>query len=147
MQRFRNLLLIGGLLLTGSAIGATEPFTVGDIWSYQTRPGENASTLTILKVEQYPDLGQVVHIRVDGIHLINPLKGNQISDIPHLPFRAGALQQSVTQRVGHAEQLADFSEGYTVWKTAYDAHQAGAFKTSVAQTLNDLLGGDWEESR
>lgn len=57
MQRFRNLLLIGGLLLTGSAIGAAEPFTVGDIWSYQTRPGENASTLTILKVEQYPDLG------------------------------------------------------------------------------------------
>lgn len=79
MQRFRKLLLIGGLLLTGNALGA--------------------------------------------------------------------LQQSVTQRVGHAEQLADFSEGYSVWKSAYDAHQAGAFKTSVAQTLNDLLGGDWEESR
>jgi len=147
MQRFKNLLLICGLLFTGSALSAAEPFKVGDIWSYQTRPGESTSTLTILKIEQYPDLGQVVHIRVDGIHLINPLKGNQISDIPHLPFRAGALQQSVTQQVGHAEQTADFSEGYTVWKSAYDAGKAGAFKTSVAQTLDDLLGGDWEESR
>lgn len=147
MQRFRKMLLSCSLLFASGALSAAETLEVGDIWSYHTRPGESASTLTILKIEQYPDLGQVVHIRIDGIHLVNPLKGNQISAIPHLPFRASAVQQSVTQRVGHAEQIADFSEGYTVWKTAYEAGKAGAFKTSVAQTLNDLLGGNWEESQ
>ena len=147
MQRFRKMLLSGSLLLASGALSAAETLEVGDIWLYQTRSGESTSTLTILKIEQYPDLGQVVHIRIDGIHMRNPLKGNQFSDIAHLPFRASAVQQSVTQRVGHAEQIADFSQGYAVWKEAYDAGKAGVFKTSVAQTLEAMLGGDWEESQ
>jgi hypothetical protein len=146
MKSLIKRLLGSGVLLTTCAAQGGQPLKVGDIWAYENRPGENASTLTILKVEQYPDLGKVVHIRVDGIRMLNPVDGQPFTDLPHLPFRASAVEHSVTRQVGTAKEIPDFNEGYQVWKTAYDAGQAGAFKTSVAQTLEDLIGGDWERT-
>src|SRR5579863_9470568 len=87
------------------------PLRAGQVWTYKTRPDEPDSTLTILKVEKYPDLGEVVHIRVDGIQMLNPLKGNVISDIPHLPFKEFAIKQSVTRLVRTSVTVPDFHEG------------------------------------
>lgn len=138
-------LLTGCLPLSTYPLAAGQVLEAGDIWSYKTRPGETGSTLTILKIEHYPDLGEVVHIRVDGIHLVNPLKGNQISDIPHLPFKVGALENSLLQRVATTRELPDFSEGHGVWKAAHQQHRAGAFDTPLSQTLDAVVGGSWEE--
>lgn len=116
----------------------------GQTWAYTARPGESGSTLTVLKIEQYKDLGQVVHVRLDGIQMRNPVKGNIITDIPHLPFRASAVKRSVTKLLRQSSPIPGFKEGYDIWKKAYDAGQAGAFETDVAPTLNALLGGSWE---
>src|SRR5262249_9398074 len=119
----------------------------GQVWSYKSRPGEINSTLTILKIEQYNDLGRVVHIRVDQIQMTNPVKGNVISDIPHLPFKEIAVQKSVTRLVRQSTSLPDFEEGYKTWKAAYLQGQAGAFETTVGDTLNALLSAKWETRR
>lgn len=119
----------------------------GQVWAYKTRPGESDSTLTVLKVERYNDLGTVVHIRVDGIRMKNPLKGNVITDIPHLPFKESAVRRSVTKLVRTLSSLPEFQDGYDTWKKAYLAGEAGAFDSSVKATLDALLRANWEERK
>lgn len=116
----------------------------GQTWAYTTRQGESGSTLTVLKIEQYKDLGQVVHVRIDGIRMRNPVKENTITDIPHLPFHASAIRRSVTKLVRNSAPVPSFKEGYDIWKQAYEAKRAGAFETDVAPTLDALSGASWK---
>lgn len=134
-----------------SIIALTMSFTLnamellpGQVWKYKTRQGEQASTLTILKVESYKDLGRVIHIRVDSIRMINPLKSNVVTDIPHLPFKEDAVKKSVTELVRKSPVIPEFQEGYDTWKSAYLAGKAGAFDTTVSATLTAMLGAQWE---
>jgi hypothetical protein len=46
-------------------------YTPGQVWSYNTRPGEASSTVTILRVERTPKLGVIVHVRIDGVQFKN----------------------------------------------------------------------------
>jgi len=41
-------------------------YLVGQEWKYKTRQGEENSILKILKIEEYPDYGKVIHISVNG---------------------------------------------------------------------------------
>ncbi|MGM9485433.1 hypothetical protein ACS5PN_29870 [Roseateles sp. NT4] len=134
-------------LLFSCSLAAAAELRPGQVWAYKTRAGEAGSTLTILKVENYKDLGAVVHIRVDGIRMRNPVKANAITDIPHLPFKEVALQSSITRQLSQSTAIPAFQEGYDIWKQAYLAGQAGAFDTSVSATLNAMLGADWNEKR
>jgi hypothetical protein len=142
MLRFALSLLLAMPFLANAA--ELQP---GQVWSYATRHGETGSTLTVLKIEQYADLGRVVHIRVDGIQMKNPVKGNAITEIPHLPFKEVAIQKSIKKLVRQSPSVPEFQEGYGTWKSAYLQGQAGAFETPVAVTLDALLGAKWEEKR
>ncbi|MHC8410218.1 hypothetical protein ACYZTR_08620 [Pseudomonas sp. Hz4] len=64
-------LLLCSALWSAAAFSASKELQAGDIWAYKNRPGEDASTLTILKIENYPKLGKVVYIRVDGFRMIS----------------------------------------------------------------------------
>jgi hypothetical protein len=143
LLRIFSWLLALIVLTTSFAIHAVE-LLPGQVWKYKTRPGESSSTLTILKVESYKDLGRVVHIRVDAIRMTNPLKGNVVTDVPHLPFKEEAVQKSITELVHTSPDIPAFKEGYDVWKSAYIAGKAGAFDTTVNATLTAMLGGHWE---
>jgi hypothetical protein len=46
-------------------------YSAGQIWGYKTRPGESDSTVTILRVETLPKIGEIVHLRIDEIRLRN----------------------------------------------------------------------------
>ena len=120
---------------------------VGQVWSYKTRPSEPQSTLTILRIENYHDLGSVIHIRVDRIKMTNPIKGNIVTDIPHLPFQEQAIQQSITKLSRTDASVPPFEEGYNTWKQAYLQGQAGAFETDLASTLTAMLGAEWKEQK
>lgn len=139
--------LITSILLAMPILASAAELQPGQVWSYKTRAGEAASTLTVLKVEQYKDLGRVIHIRVDGIQMTNPLKGNVVTDIPHLPFKELVLRQSVTKLVRQLPSAPDFQEGYDTWKKAYVAGKASAFEISVSATLDAMLGAKWEEKK
>ncbi|KAF0814898.1 hypothetical protein IGB42_00954 [Andreprevotia sp. IGB-42] len=139
----RSLVIIALLAICNLA-GATE-LAPGQTGAYQTRPGEADSTLTILKVEKYNDLGPVVHIRVDKIRMKNPVKGNVVTNIPHLPFKEAAIRSSITRLLSRATSVPAFQEGYDTWKTAYLAGKAGAFNIPVSATLDGMLGAKWTE--
>ncbi|POA29614.1 MULTISPECIES: hypothetical protein [unclassified Pseudomonas] len=144
MRNALKALLFCGVFWSTAALCASEKLKVGDIWAYKNRPGEETSTLTILKVENYPKLGKVVHIRVDNIRMINPVNGGEFNEMPHLPFQARAIERSITQRVGKTAEIPDFSKGYEAWRAAFDQGKAGVFKITVRQTLDGMISGNWE---
>src|SRR5262245_26674949 len=100
-------------------------FQAGQKWTYKTRPGEEASTVTVLKVE-----GDTVHIAVDGVKLKTP-KGVQ-SRLPHAPIAASALQGCVVKLAADRVPLPAFEEGYQQWKKA----NGGVFTAPVAKILD-----------
>jgi hypothetical protein len=144
MKMASKALLLCGVLWSIAAFSASKDLKVGDIWAYKNRPGEDGSTLTILKIENYPKLGKVVHIRVDGFRMINPVTGNEFNDMPHLPFQVKALERSITHRIGETAEIPDFSQSYAAWRAAFDEGKARAFKITVRQTLDGLVSGNWE---
>ena len=113
-----------------------EKFKVGDVWEYATRKGEENSTVTILKVENSPELGVIVHIGVDKVKLANCHHGGPSPDsVPHMPFARRALDASVTKRVATGQPLPDYSDGYEEWREAYIDKKAGIYVIAVAKAV------------
>jgi len=146
MKIVLNAMLFCCALWSAAAFSASTELRVGDIWAYKNRPGEDGSTLTILKIEEYPKLGKVIHIRVDGFRETNPVTGTEFNEMPHLPFQAKALERSITRRIGETAEIPDFNQGYTVWKAAFDEGKAGVFRISVSKTLDGMINSNWKES-
>jgi hypothetical protein len=123
----------------------TARYHVGETWKYQTRPGEEGSTLTVVKVESSPRMGVIVHISLRGLRIKNLHAPNGITtEARHLPMAEQALQKSVTEMVRAHGALPSYEEGYRAWRSAFDSGNAGAFTISVAdaiagmeQALND----------
>jgi len=111
----------------------TSDFRPGQEWAYRTRPGEESSTLTVLRVERAPKLGVVVHVSVDGIRLGDPARPPR--HIGHLPMSEDALRRSVTRKLRDDAPLPGFEDGYAIWREAYDGGEGGAFSIPVAEVV------------
>ena len=118
---------------------ATATLQVGEVWTYKTRPGEESSTVTILKREELAGK-PVIHIRVDGLKVKNSHAPKGLSDsIPHMPFDEAALTRSLVKKLKSVEKLPDFSEGYAEWKNAKGGVFTIPLKDAVSfieQTIN-----------
>jgi hypothetical protein len=137
-------------------VGAEEPmetknpvpsrFGAGQRWKYQTRAGEEASTLLIVKVDVHAKLGNIVHVIVDGLRMRNPGALSGISErFSHLPFSEDAIARSVTDLVGTEDVGADWQEGYSAWQDGFRNGKAGIFSISVSDAvsvLGDALAAD-----
>ena len=105
-------------------------FEPGQVWEYKTRDGEEKSTITILKIEDFPKVGIIVHIRIDHIRLHNCAGGNSPDTIEHAPFLRSAIEASVTKLV-KKDSVPDFSDGYAQW--VIDC--GGIYSITVAEML------------
>jgi hypothetical protein len=105
-------------------------FRPGQVWQYKTRPGEEDSTITILKIETLPKLGTIVHIRVEKIRLKNCTGGPEPDKFEHMPFARDAIERSVTKLV-RENKVPDFSDGYAQWRNAC----GGVYTISVAEAI------------
>jgi hypothetical protein len=112
-------------------------FEPGQVWTYHTRAGEEASRLTVVKIEPHEKLGTIVHIRVDGVAQKNPHAPGGVSQvIHHMPFAAEAVRKSVIALEASAVPVpTSFEEGYGLWKEAFDQGKAGVFSISVAESI------------
>lgn len=113
-----------------------DKFKVGDTWAYATRKGEEQSTITILKVENSPELGVVIHIAVDKIQLANCHGGPSPDSVPHMPFARRALEASVTRKIASKQPLPDYRGGYEEWKEAYTRKKAGIYAIPVSSAVS-----------
>jgi hypothetical protein len=114
-----------------------DTFKVGQKWHYKTRPQDEGSLLTILKIENYATDGIVIHIYVSGLKLKNPkIKEGYSDDAGHSPISKDALLKSVTTLESENNNLPEnYNEGYELWKKEYDAGKAGIFSTQVSETI------------
>lgn len=104
-------------------------FSPGQVWAYNTRPGEPASTLTILKVDRMDKLGIIVHARVDGLQAHNP-RGELVPTVEHMPFTRDAMLHSVVKLL-RTNATPQTMEGYENWR----AHCGGVYTISVADAV------------
>jgi hypothetical protein len=111
-------------------------FKVGDVWEYTTRQGEEKSTLTILKIDDSPELGLIIHIAVERIKLRNCHGGPSPNSIPHMPFALKALSESVTNKIASKQSLPDYRDGYEEWKAAYLKRKAGIYVIGVSGAVS-----------
>jgi hypothetical protein len=111
-------------------------FRIGDVWEYETRKGDEHSRLTIVKIDNSPELGLIVHIGVDNVRFTNCHGGPEPEAVPHMPFARKALEASVTKRVASEHPLPDFQGGYQEWKAAYSKRHAGVYVISVAAAVS-----------
>ena len=114
-------------------------FKVGQVWRYKTRPGEEKSTLTVLKVEKYTNTDTIVHIRVDNVKVYSPNTASGYSEeIAHMPFQKKALLGSVLSVVGQNDTTIELLTGYAKWRQAKEEGKAGYFLTSVPLAITDI---------
>lgn len=136
--RESSRLIVLALVLAGIAACATPPaapvINVGDVWRYQARAGEQASTITVLKSEPVYDI-DVVMVRVDAIMLTDP-EGRTVRSWPFLPFQRRVLEDSLVEKVGVVESVPDFSDQYQAWVAAGD--RRWVWRQSVAHALDGL---------
>jgi hypothetical protein len=146
---FFCLATIGILSLTASAqIGvlpksdvrlkeATDPkFHVGDVWEYKTRPGEEHSRLTIVRIDDSPELGIIVHVAVDNLTWKDCQDSPIPESVPHMPFARKAVEASVTKQVASVRSLPDYKNGYGEWKEAYSKKRAGIYIVAVQDEVS-----------
>ncbi len=127
-------------------------YNVGQEWNYKTRPGEENSTLKILKIEEYPTIGKVIHISLSGLKMKNPQNPKGVADkISHLPITEEALDKSIIRIKNDTRQMPDSTEmdGYSYWKREFDKGNAGVFSIPVSEIVNSMeksiVSGEYTE--
>ena len=115
-------------------------FEPGQVWTYDHRPGEEDSRLTILRVDQDGVLGQIVHVCVDGVGLPQSVDPELQSTrrISHMPFSAEAVAESVGKHVDTVE-VPDHAEGYGHWREAFEREEAGVFTITVGEAVDAIV--------
>jgi hypothetical protein len=112
---------------------------VGQVWQYHTRAQERASTLTIVKIDPDRKLGNIIHIRVQGLKMKSPRSKHGFADhIAHLPLSEEAVHRSVTMLMRDGAGLPHYEEGYKEWRRAFDSGEAGVFTISVPEAVDAM---------
>src|SRR5580698_1421801 len=111
-------------------------FQVGEVWEYQTRPGEERSRFIVVKVEASSELGIIVHIGVDHLTWKSCSESPFAQHIPHMPFRRSAVDTSATRRVGANRELPDYTGGYQQWREAFLAGHAGVYTIPIRDAVS-----------
>jgi hypothetical protein len=123
MTQGRLALLLGLIVLSANLLAqigvlpkkdlrleaATDPkFRVGDVWEYDNRPDESSSRVTILKIDNSPQLGIIVHVAVDHLTWLDCSNNFIPQQVPHMPFARRALEVSVKRRTAFDQVLPDY---------------------------------------
>lgn len=114
-------------------------FRPGQVWSYRTRPGEDSSRVVILRVEEAPKVGVIVHVAVEGLDIrSSKAPGGRITRAQHLPFAKSAVERSVVSKLRDDAPIPPFEEGYRAWREAFDRREGGVFTITIAEAVQLL---------
>jgi len=129
-----------GLAMLAFAVPAQAiDFQVGQVWSYETRQGEEASKVYIAKIDRDIGTRTIYHIYVDGLHLKNPMmEGGEQDSLTHVPVSRQALEASVTGEPDFRTTIPNIAEGYVIWREAFLQGQAGVFTMPVNQVVQHI---------
>ena len=119
-------------------------FEEGQVWRYQARAHESESKLYIVRIDELSGY-RIFHIFLDGLSLKNQNTESGIqTELPHAPVDQESLEKSLLEFQGYTDTPPDISEGYSIWREAFDSGDAGAFNipiSAVVQYIEDVVAG------
>lgn len=131
-----------GACATGPALPertSSPQFRIGQVWRYQTRPGEGASRVIIGRIERIEGIGRVVHVKLTDLKLMSSAAPGSIATILfHVPMREDWLAYSLTELTPERGDLAGFAEGYGTWLAAYRRGEAGVFTIPISEVVTSM---------
>ena len=143
MKTFFSLLGLSALTFPGAVLAET--YSVGQVWSYKTRPGEETSRVIIVKIEPHSKLENIYHLYVEGVKIRNPhIEGGLQTSLPHVPVAKQTLDASLVKMAEKRSRLPDISVGYQAWKQAFDSGQGGVFTiplSEIVQYVEEIVSG------
>lgn len=113
-------------------------FAAGQVWKYNTRSHESDSRVIVVRVDSDDqEFGNIIHIYVSGVDIPNAeAPGGKTVFIQHMPYEEDSLEQSVTELESDTKDLPDYSDGYKLWKDAFEKGEAGVFTVSVSEAVD-----------
>lgn len=124
------------VLLLSAFPAIAADYQAGQIWSYKTRPGEEASRLYIARVDRELSARPIFHIYVDGLQLKNALmEGGVQKNLPHAPVSQESLDSSVVELLQAEAPMPNIGEGYALWRLAFGRGEAGVFTIPVKDVV------------
>ena len=112
-------------------------FAEGQVWTYSTRPGESESRITIVRLDDDVEYGNIIHIFISNVAIPNPQAPHgKTTYIAHLPYAEDALDQSVAALERDSAEIPDYEEGYRLWREAFEDGEAGVFTIPVEQAID-----------
>ena len=127
------------LLQIFAAPALATDFQEGQVWSYQTRPGEEGSRLYIVRIDRDIAKRPIFHIYLDRLKLKNPMMPGGVQDhLPHAPVSQESLEASVVKLLQGGAPMPDIAEGYTAWLLAFANRQAGVFTMPVKDIVQHI---------
>jgi hypothetical protein len=111
-------------------------YAVDQVWTYDHRPGEEASRVAIRLAGVEPEDGEVFHISILGVKLRNHrVPGGFQPAMNHAAVSRTTLDKSLRELTPEADTDTSWENGYAVWREAYDNGDAGVFDLGVAEIL------------
>lgn len=111
---FAVVVLGASLALAQSSTGSAPiEYKAGQVW----RVTGGDEIITVLKVEDLPKLGHVIHVRVSNIHVPACTGLHLTRDIDHIATNEKMLRKSTSTLMRENEQLPDsYLDGYRLWQ-------------------------------
>ena len=134
--------MLSSVLAGDQNVTSDSKYKVGQKWSYRARPDEETSYFIIVKIDNDPKLGRIIHIAMRGLKMKNPRSPDGVSeDVNHMPFAEEAIDKSAVKLLKEKIELPDFEEGYGIWREAFDAGKAGIYTITVAEAVSAIEVG------
>jgi hypothetical protein len=122
-------------------------YKVGQKWSYKTRPNEKDSYFIVLKVENYPKFGNIIHIALSNLKVKNPGSPNGITDqIIELPFAERFIDESAVKILKEKVALPNYQARYDFWRKNVEAKKGGVHTSSIAKFI-DVMEASMKANR
>jgi hypothetical protein len=127
-------------LLAVPASASTEPFAPGQTWTYAARPDQAGSRVRVLRIEDYPKIGRIVHVSIVGLVLRRKPNGTpEAWNIGHAPFAEAALRNSVSQLEPPSATTPEaVEEAYRQWKKEADRGNIQRWTSSVTGAVTQI---------
>ena len=112
-------------------VAATDAkFAPGQVWTFKSRDFELNPTITILRIESWGKVGEIIHVRIDGIRLRNCRGGPEPNSIAHAPFARDAIERSAGTLLRTGD-VPSYAEGYKDWLS----HCGGVYTILVGEVV------------
>jgi hypothetical protein len=148
MRQLRRIVAVIALASVVGACSTAPPapervsspqFRIGQVWRYQTRPGEGASRVIIGRIERIEGIGRVVHVKLTDLKLMSSAAPGSVATILfHVPMREDWLAYSLTELTPERGDLEGFAEGYGTWLAAYRRGEAGVFAIPLSEVVRSM---------